>query len=148
MYFKLQSVLEEEQKAVISRDYKSLYELLSNKERILADIRKVSAGRSAMVASMLRKCGGGKGAKGLTALTGLLEGLEKSSLTEAGRALFAAMEKTAAMNKRNSLLIGASLENLGRSLDFLEAFFLRGTYESTGLVGGKTVRGARYRKGV
>ena len=147
MYIKLQSVLEEERNAVIARDYKSLYDILSSKETILSDISEISAGRSALVASMLDNKGA-SGRKGLNALIGRSEGEEKSTLTVSVENLSESMESVAAKIKSNSLLIGASLVNLGRSLDFLEAFFIRGTYQSTGLVGGAALKGMRLRKGV
>ncbi len=147
MYVKLQSVLEEERKAVISRDFMYLYEVLSAKDPLLAGLSSISARRVEAVSSLLEKKGQ-KAQKGLKALMALSAGKEKSALKETAGELSEAMERVAELNKSNHLLIAESLSNLGRSLDFLEAFFVRGTYQSTGLVDGKAVKGARLRKGV
>ncbi len=147
MYIKLQSVLEDERGAVIARDYTSLYEVLRAKDRMLAEISLAAQKRSSEVNSMLESSGA-KGDKGLGALTMLCVGADKSALKKAGESLRKAMERVNEMNKSNALLVGASLVNIGRSLDFIEAFFMRGTYKPTGLVGGKAVKGVRLRKGV
>ncbi|MFQ5480458.1 MAG: flagellar protein FlgN [Thermodesulfobacteriota bacterium] len=147
MYVKLQSVLEEESKTVISRDYKSLYAVLADKERVLAGLSKASAARSVMVCTMLEKSGY-SGQRGLRALIGLFTGRDKAALQGAADELCSALGRVAAMNKSNSLLISESLRNLGRSLDFLEAFFVKGTYQATGLVDGTSLKGSRLRKGV
>jgi len=147
MYIKLQSVLEDERKSVIARDYTSLYKVLREKDSILAALSHTATERADLVKSMLDNMGA-IGERGLGALIKVREGREKSALKEGEKSLSAAMERVSEMNKSNALLIGASLVNLGRSLEFLEAFFISGTYKPTGLVGGKAVKGLRLRKGV
>jgi len=147
MYIELQSVLEEEQKAVIKRDYQGLYDVLSKKEEILSGLSAHASSRGALVASMLREAGKGE-AQGLAALIELQEGTERAALRRAREGLARARERVRALNRRNRLLIASSLENLGRALDFLESFAMGGTYLSTGLRGAKSLKGTRLRKGV
>lgn len=147
MYVKLQSVLEEEQKAVISRDYQGLYNVLSEKEEILSGLSAIASSRGVLIASMLKDTGAEPG-KGLTALIGLKSGAERAALNDARESLSEAREQVRMLNQRNRLLIRSSLCNLGRALDFLESFCLGGTYLSTGQRGGKALKGTRLRKGV
>jgi len=146
MYIKLQSVLEEEQKAVISRDYHGLYNVLSEKEEILSGLSAIASARGALIASMLKDAGVEPG-KGLTALIGLKSGAEQAALKDARKGLSEARDKVRALNRKNRLLIRSSLQNLGRALDFLESFCIGGTYLASGQRGGKALKGARLRKG-
>jgi len=148
MYIELQSVLEEEQKAVIQRDYQGLYELVSKKEGILAGLSASAAARSLIIKDLLKASGPVKG-PGLEALMGEMRpGEELEALTHARDRLAAVRERVMGLNQKNGRLIASSLAGLGRALDFLESFFLAGTYLSTGLRGGKSLKGLRLREGV
>jgi len=148
MYIELQSVLEEEQKAVIKRDYQGLYELVSKKEGILAGLSASAAARSLIIKDILKAVGPVTG-PGLEALMGEMPpGEELEALQGACEKLAAVRERVMGLNHKNGLLIASSLAGLGRALDFLESFFMADTYLSTGLRGGNSLKGLRLRKGV
>jgi len=148
MYIELQSVLEEEQKAVIKRDYQGLYGLVSKKESILAGLSASAAARGLIIKDLLKGAGPVKG-PGLEALMGEMRpGEELEALQGAREKLAAVRERVMGLNHKNGRLIASSLAGLGRALDFLESFFMADTYLSTGLHGGKSRKGTRLREGV
>ncbi len=147
MYIELQSVLEEEREAVMKRDYQRLYEVVSKKDSILTGLSGLASSRSALVDNMLKEREDVVD-RGLKTLIGLQSGAERRALQDARDSLAGVRKKVGVLNERNRELIGASLGALGHAIDFLESFTSGGTYLSTGLRGGKSLKGVRLRKGV
>jgi len=148
MYLELQSVLEEEHKADIKRDYEGLYELVAKKESILEGLSASASARSLIIKDLLKATGSLEG-PGLEALMKeMRSGEEREALRRARDRLAAVRERVMGLNQKNGRLIASSLAGLGRALDFLESFFISDTYLSTGLRGGKARKGTRLREGV
>lgn len=134
LYLELQSVLEDERRAIIERDYQGLQDLLGRKDALVTRISRLAEERGRVV-------GHGKGPD-------MVAGGPSRDASEARRALIAAMKTVRTMNTRNRLLIRTSLNNVKSTLDLIESFCTAGTYCPNGNVRAKPLKGVSLNKGV
>jgi len=134
LYVELQSVLEDERRAIIERDYQGLNDLLARKDALITRIAGLAEqrGRLGVNGKGAEQMGGGQG----------------RDMAEARGALGAAMKTVRTMNTHNRLLIRASLQNVNSTLDLIESFCTAGTYCPTGHVQAKPLKGVSLNKGV
>ncbi len=141
------SVLHRETECIVGRDYKGLYQTVSQKEHLLKRIHLSSEERAAALKECLAAFGAqGAGEANLTALIELA-GERASGLEECQKKLLSLTSTVKEINGLNSLILESSMENVSKTLGFLGNFMQPSTYKSSGSFDGFAVKGTRLSEG-
>jgi flagellar biosynthesis/type III secretory pathway chaperone len=141
------SVLHRETECIVGRDYKGLYETVSQKDHLLKRIYSASEARTPAIKECLAAFGGqSSGEANLTALIELA-GERAMGLEDCQKKLLSLTSTVKEINGLNSLIIESSMENVSRTLGFLGNFMQPSTYKSSGSFDGFAVKGTRLSEG-
>ena len=141
------SVLHRETECIVARDYKGLYETVSQKEHLVMRIQAAGQARQPLLKEGFSALGGAPVQE--ANLTSLLElaGESAGGLDECQRTLLSLTSTVKEINGLNSLIIESSMENVAKTLGFLGNFMQPSTYKATGSFDGFAVKGSRLSEG-
>lgn len=141
------AVLHRETECMVGRDYKGLYETVSQKDLLAMRIHAATEARQPLLKEALAALGCAPGQE--VNLTSLIEMAPASApvLEECQKTLFSLASTIKEINGLNSLIIESSMESVARTLGFLGNFMQPSTYKATGSFDGFAVKGSRLSEG-
>lgn len=143
----LVAVLHRETECIVGRDYKGLYETVSQKEHLAMRIYAAAEARKPLLKEALAVLGGAPAQE--VNLTSLIElaGAKAPRLEECQKTLLSLGSTIKEINGLNTLIIESSMENVAKTLGFLGNFMQPSTYKATGSFDGFAVKGTRLSEG-
>jgi flagellar biosynthesis/type III secretory pathway chaperone len=141
------SVLHRETECIAGRDYKGLYETVSQKEHLAMRINSAAGARQPLLKKCLAALGGDPAQE--ANLTNLIDlaGSKGASLNECQKTILSLTSTIKEINSLNSLIIESSIENVIKTLGFLGNFMQPSTYKASGSFDGFAVKGTRLNEG-
>ncbi|MBI2399593.1 MAG: flagellar protein FlgN, partial [Deltaproteobacteria bacterium] len=140
-------VLHRETECIVGRDYKGLYETVSQKEHLAMRIHAATEARQPLLKEGMAAFGAAPARE--VNLTSLIELATASApvLEECQKTLFSLTSTIKEINGLNSLIIESSMANVAKTLGFLGNFMQPSTYKATGSFDGFAVKGSRFSEG-
>lgn len=146
LYKEFIPVLQSETENLIGRDYKGLYETVSQKEHLIVQLDSMGRQRQ----RLLRDAAEALGIKGEVNLSAIIEKAgypDNEELKRHQSMILSIFESVKEINKVNSLVVKGSLENIKKTLGFLGNFMHKANYKSSGAFEGIDLKGTRLSEG-
>lgn len=147
LFKELISILQKETENLVTRDYKGLYETVSQKEHLAMRISALGRTRQDLLSKAAIALGCCEGSA--ATLSSVIEraGLESGALEDCRKSILSLTSSVKEINSLNSLVAGGSLDNINKTLGFLGNFLQTSVYKPTGAFAGFAVKGSRLSEG-
>jgi flagellar biosynthesis/type III secretory pathway chaperone len=141
------SVLHRETECIVARDYKGLYETVSQKEHLAMRIQSAAGVRQPLLKECFTALGKESAREANLSILIELAGIKGAPLDECQKTILSLTSTIKEINGLNSLIIESSIENVTKTLGFLGNFMQPSTYKSSGSFDGFAVKGSRLSEG-
>ncbi|HBG46146.1 MAG TPA: hypothetical protein DDW94_04060 [Deltaproteobacteria bacterium] len=144
----LVTVLQKETESMAGRDYKSLYEVVGQKENLVMRLNVLSQARGNLIEEAASALGLSREGEA-PSLSSVIEhaGPGKKELDDCHKTILSLAFSIKEINSLNSLVMESSLENVKKTLGFLGNFLQSSVYKPGGTIEEFAVKGTRLNKG-
>lgn len=143
----LVSLLQRETEAIVSRDYRALYEIVGQKEHLVMRVNAQSDARADFIRAALSSLGAPQDEPSLAAVIENARGQAGQDIENCRSTLQTLASSIKELNSLNARVIENSLENVKKTLGFLGNFLQPSVYKPGGKVDEFALKGSRLSKG-
>lgn len=144
----LVTLLQRETEAIVSRDYRALYELLGHKEHLVMRVNALSEARADFIRAALSfLCCSAEQEPSLAAVIEKADGPARQEIEKCRSTLQTLASSIKELNSLNTRVIENSLENVKKTLGFLGNFLQPSAYKPGGKLDEFAIKGSRLSKG-
>lgn len=144
----LVSLLQRETEAIVSRDYRALYEIVGQKEHLVMRVNSQSDARADFIRAALSFLGAPEGQEtSLAAVIERADGRLKHEIEDCRSTLQTLASSIKELNGLNARVIENSLDNVKKTLGFLGNFLQPSVYRPGGKMDELALKGSRLNKG-
>ncbi|HEY4707758.1 MAG TPA: flagellar protein FlgN [Thermodesulfobacteriota bacterium] len=143
----LVSLLQRETEAIVSRDYRALYEIVGQKEHLVTRVNAQSEARADFIRAALAFLGAPQEEPSLAAVIEMVRGPARQDIENCRSTLQTLASSIKELNSLNARVIENSLENVRKTLGFLGNFLQPSVYKPGGKMDEFAPKGSRLNKG-
>lgn len=143
----LVSLLQRETEAIVSRDYRALYEIVGQKEHLVMRVNAQSEARADFIRAALASLGAPQEEPSLAAVIEKARGPARQDIENCRSTLQTLASSIRELNSLNARVIENSLENVRKTLGFLGNFLQPSVYKPGGKMDEFAPKGSRLSKG-